>query len=194
MDYEPNDPKSELHRYLQQAREAMLWKLEGVSEYDARRPIVPTGTNLLGLVKHVAIVEAGYLGVTFGRPFPERLAGDDDDDEPSSDLWATADETRADVVALYRRVWAHGDATIAELSLDAVGEVPWWSRNPECNLHRILVHVIAETARHAGHADILRETIDGFAGLRADNDNLWQPEGGWVAYHDRLEQIARGFR
>lgn len=194
MDYEPNDPKSELHRYLQESREAMLWKLDGVSEYDARRPIVPTGTNLLGLVKHVAIVEAGYFGVTFGRPFPEHLVGDDEDDDPSGDLWATAEESRADIVGLYRRVWEHSDATIAALPLEAMGEVPWWSRNAECTLHRILVHVITETARHAGHADILRETIDGFAGLRADNDNLSQAEADRAAYRERLEQVALGFR
>jgi uncharacterized damage-inducible protein DinB len=57
-----SDPKADLHRYLQDAREALLWKLAGLSEYDVRRPMVPTGTNLLGLVKHVASVELGYFG------------------------------------------------------------------------------------------------------------------------------------
>ncbi len=60
--------KSDLRYYLQSARDALLWKLEGLSEYDVRRPHTPTGTNLLGLVKHVAGVELGYLGDTFGRP------------------------------------------------------------------------------------------------------------------------------
>ena len=67
------DPKADLHRYLQTARDALLWKLDGLSEYDVRRPMVPTGTNLLGIVKHVASVEAGYFGETFDRPFPERF-------------------------------------------------------------------------------------------------------------------------
>ena len=62
-----------LHRYLRMASDALLWKLDGVSEYDVRRPCTPTGTNLLGLVKHLAIVELGYFGDTFGRPHDEQL-------------------------------------------------------------------------------------------------------------------------
>jgi hypothetical protein len=65
---EPN-PKADLLRYLQDGRDALLWKLDGLSEYDIRRPLTPTGTNLLGLVKHIASVELGYFGDTFGRPF-----------------------------------------------------------------------------------------------------------------------------
>ena len=117
--------KADLHRYLQTAREALLWKLDGLSEYDIRRPLVPTGTNLLGLVKHVASVEAGYLGDTFGRPFPEPLPWFDEDAEPNADMWATPDQSRADIVGLYHRVWANSDATIETKSLDAPGRVPW---------------------------------------------------------------------
>ena len=88
-------------------------------------------------------------------------------------MWATADESREQIVELYRRVWAHADATIAALDLDAIGAWPWWPRRArEVTLHLILVHIIAETHRHAGHADIVRELIDGAAGLRAGNDNL----------------------
>src|SRR4030095_16054105 len=109
-----SDPKADLHRYLQDARDALLWKLEGLSEYDVRRPMVPTGTNLLGLVKHVATLEPEYFGVTFGRPFPESLPWLADDGEVNVDMWATADETREQIVSLYRRVWSHSDATIKE--------------------------------------------------------------------------------
>lgn len=187
------EPKVDLLRYLQMGREALLWKLEGLSEYDIRRPMVRTGTNLLGLVKHVATMDAGYLGVVFDRPFPEPLPWMDEDAEPNADMWATADESRDQIVDLYRRVWAHSDATIDRLDLDAVGRVPWWpdDRNP-VTMHRILVHVIAETHRHAGHADVVRELIDGAAGLRADNDNL--PPGDdawWAGYRERLERVAR---
>jgi hypothetical protein len=120
------EPKADLHRYLQAAREALLWKLDGLGEYDVRRPLVPTGTNLLGLVKHVASVEAGYLGDTFGRPFPEPLPWLHEDAEPNADLWATPAETREQIVGLYHRVWTHSQATIDALPLDAIGQVPWW--------------------------------------------------------------------
>ncbi len=184
--------KSDLRRYLQLGREALLWKLDGLSEYDIRRPLTPTATNLLGLVKHVAAVEAGYLGATFGRPFPEPPPWFDETD-PNADMWATAAESRDAITGLYRRVWAHSDATIDSLGLDAVGDVPWWpEQRRRVTLHRVLVHLIAETDRHAGHADIVRELIDGTAGLRADADNL--PPGDrawWMEYRARVEQAAR---
>ncbi len=187
------DPKDDLTVYLQRAREALLWKLDGASEYDIRRPLVPTGTNLLGLVKHLAGVESGYLGVTFGRPFPEPIPWMDDDAEPNADMWATADESRQSIVALYRRVWAHSDATVAALGLDAVGRVPWWPADrSETTLHRILVHLVEETNRHAGHADIVRELIDGSAGLRDGVSNLPDEDASWwAAYVSRLERNAR---
>ena len=186
------DQKAELHRYLKSGREAMIWKLDGLSEYDARRPLTPTGTNLLGLVKHLASVEAGYFGDTFGRPFGESMPWDDADADPNADMWATADESRDQILGLYRRAWAHSDATIDQLSLDAAGHVPWWGDRGDVTLHRILVHVIAETDRHAGQADIVREFIDGAAGLRKDNDNL--PSGDkawWESYRAKVERAAR---
>ena len=184
------EQKATLHRYLQVGRDAIVWKLDGLSEYDARRPMVRTGTNLLGLVKHLASVEAGYFGLVFDRPFDEPMAWEDD--EPNADMWATAAESREDLIALYRRVWAHADATIEELELDAPGRVPWWGEKGDVTLHRILVHVATETHRHAGHADIVRELIDGAAGLRADNDNLAPGDDQWwKEYRDRLERVAR---
>jgi len=188
-----SDPKAELHHYLRAAREALLWKLEGLSEYDIRRPMVPTGTNLLGLVKHVASVEAGYLGDTFGRAFGEPLPWLDDDAEPNADMWATADESRKQIVDLYHRVWIHSDATIDAFPLDALGHVPWWPpERSEVTLHRILVHMIAETNRHAGHADIVRELVDGAVGLRADNDNMAPGDRAWwESYRSRLERAAQ---
>jgi uncharacterized damage-inducible protein DinB len=188
-----SDPKVDLHHYLQDAREALLWKLDRLSEYDVRRPLTPTGTNLLGLVKHVAGVESGYFGETFGRPFDEPLPQLEDDASPNADMWATAEETREQIVGLYQRVWAYSDATIDKLALEAIGRVPWWpGERGEVTLHRILVHVIAETHRHAGHADIVRELIDGAAGLRNGNDNL--PSGDqawWENYRNRLEHVAQ---
>lgn len=186
------EPKEDLHRYLKDIREALVWKLDGLSEYEIRRPMVPTGTNLLGLVKHVASVELGYFGDCFGRPFPEPLPWSEDDAEPNADMWATAEESREQIVGLYQRAWAHSDATIDELTLDATGRVPWWPEDRrEVTLHRILVHVIAETARHAGHADIVRELVDGTVGLREGNDNMAPGDKAWwQSYRSRLETAA----
>ncbi|MDT4892546.1 MAG: hypothetical protein QOE97_1581 [Pseudonocardiales bacterium] len=185
--------KADLLRYLQRGREAVVWKVDGLSEYDARRPLTPTGTNLLGLVKHLAGVEAGYLGEVFGRPFDEPMPWLDDGAEPNADMWATPEQSRAELMDLYRRVWAHADTTVAALPLEATGEVPWWPaehRTP--SLHRVLVHLIAETDRHAGHADIVREVIDGTAGLQAEALNLPGADAHWWAgYRDRVEQAAR---
>jgi uncharacterized damage-inducible protein DinB len=188
-----SDPKTDLHGYLQSAREALLWKLDGLSEYDVRRPLVPTGTNLLGLVKHVASVELGYLGLVFGRPADEPLAQHDWEADPNADMFATVDESRDDIVGLYHRSWTHTDATIDELALDATGQVPWWpEERREVTLHQILVHMVAETNRHAGHADIVRELIDGAVGHRPDFDNMAPgDEAWWAQHHARVERAAR---
>ncbi|MFE9611207.1 DinB family protein [Streptomyces sp. NPDC006012] len=191
------DPKADLHRYLQEAREALLWKLDGLSEYDVRRPLTPTGTNLLGLVKHVAGVELGYLGDVFGRPYfdkePPPRWWYTENAEANADMWATADEPRAQIVELYRRAWEHSDRTIEELALDATGRVPWWpEERREVTLHHIVVRVIAETHRHAGHADIVRELIDGSVGELTGKDGM--PSGErewWENYRSRVERAAR---
>ncbi len=183
--------KPDLIRYLQQGRDVLLWKLDGLSDYDIRRPMVPTGTNLLGIVKHVATTEAGYFGGVFGRPFLEDLPWTMDGAEPNADMWATADESRQFIIDLYWRVWAHSDATIAELGLEAPGEVDWWpEERRHVTLHRILVHMVVETNRHAGHADILRELIDGTAGHNPVNDNLDNP-ANWEEQRAMLEEAAR---
>ncbi len=188
--------KAALLRSLTTAREALLWKLDGLSEYDVRRPLTVTGTNLLGLVKHLACVEAGYLGFVVGRPFPEPMVWDDPDAGDDDDLWARPDESRADVLALHARATAHADATVAALPLDAVGEVSWWPeerRHP--TLHTLLVHVLAEEARHAGHADVLREGLDGTAGLRPDAGNLTRDgDADRAAYVGMVEAAAARFR
>ena len=190
------DLKTELRGYLRAGRDALLWKLEGLDDYDARRPLVPTGTNLLGLVKHVASVEAGYLGETFGRPFPEPLPWLDDAATTNADMWATLDESREQLVGLYRRVWVHSDATIDALALDAIGHVPWWPEDRrEVTLHRVLVHMVSETDRHAGHADIVRELIDGAVGLRNGNDDMAPVDQAWWQEHrTRLQHVAEAAR
>ncbi len=147
----------------------------------------------MGLIKHLAGVELGYFGDAFGRPFDELLLWLEGDAEPNVDMWATPIESREEIVGLYRRAWAHSDATISKLALDSVGRVPWWPEDRrDAPLHRILVHVIAETNRHAGHADIVRELIDGATGLREGNDNMASgDQAWWQDYRNRLEHAAQ---
>ncbi len=185
--------KADLRHDLQEGREALLWKLEGLSEYDVRRPMTPTGTNLLGLVKHLTYVELGYFGAVFGRPVEQARPWIEDEGEPNWDMWATADESRAALVEGYRSAWAHADATIEGLPLDARGSVPWWrAERREVTLHQVLAHVVAETHRHAGHADVVRELVDGAAGLRETNGNLPEADPAWWrSYRERLETEAR---
>ncbi len=186
----PDDLKTTLHRYLRKERDQLLAKLDGLGEYDVRRPLTRTGTNLLGLVKHVASVQLGYFGETFGRPPDRPLPWFAADAEVNADMWATADETREEIVDLHHYSAAHSDATIEALPIDAPGVVPWWRPgNRDVTLHRILVHVTAETARHAGHADIVRELIDGSAGNQ--DGNLPDLDAtAWDAYRSRIQQAA----
>jgi len=182
--------KEHLHDHLRWVREALVWKLDGLCEYDIRRPLTSTGTNLLGLVKHSAIAEARYFGDVFGRPFPEPLPRWDDEAAGEAAFWATEHETRDDIVGLYRRAWEHSDATINALAIDAPGYVPWWRE--EVKLFNIMVHVLSDVTRHAGHADILREQLDGAVGLLADSparhghDSVY-----WEARCAQIEQAAR---
>jgi len=186
--------KADLHRYLQDARGALLWKLDGLGEYDIRRPLTPTGTNLLGLVKHLAGVELWYFGDAFGRPPAER-PWSADDARNNADFWARADESREQITGMYRRAWAHADETIRALDLDALGQVDWWpAGQQQVTLHLILVHVVAETHRHAGQADIVRELIDGATGLQAGADSLRISDSQqWAGYYRQVEGAAQHF-
>jgi hypothetical protein len=182
--------KEHLHEHLRWVREALVWKLDGLSEYDIRRPLTPTGTNLLGLVKHCAVAEARYFGEVFGRPFPEPLPRWDDEAASETEFWATEHETRDEIVGLYRRVWEHSDATINALAIDAPGYVPWWSE--KVKLFNVMVHVLSGATRHAGHADILREQLDGAVGMSADSPAGHGHDGAfWAAQRAKIEQAAR---
>ncbi|MET9002689.1 DinB family protein [Amycolatopsis sp. NPDC004169] len=180
--------KEYLHGDLREVREELVGKLDGPSEYDIRRPLTASGTNLLGLVKHLSLTEARYFGDVFGRPYPEPLPRWDDLEVRGRDMWATENETRAEIIAGYRRAWAHADATIAALPVDAPGHVPWWPR-PNVMLFNVLVHVLTETNRHAGHADILRESLDGTSASEAHRT----PEF-WRSRHAEVERAAQAAR
>jgi len=105
-------------------------------------------------------------------------------------MWATEDETREEIIDRYGRVWAHSDETIAALAIDSPGYVPWWPR-PNVKLFNILVHVLTETSRHAGHADILREQLDGSTGFAADHAEPERDAAFWEARRETIERAAK---
>jgi hypothetical protein len=187
----PESEKAILQACLQENRDGLLAKVEGLSEADLRRPMTPTATNLLGLIKHLAGLEYGYLGAVFGRPAPERMSWlEDGSIWQGADMWATPEESSDYIIGLYRRACAHADRTIAELSLDDIGVVPWWAEGQqEATLRRLLVRMLGETARHAGHADIVRELIDGSGGV--DQGELDPAE--WERYVARVRDAAAAF-
>lgn len=191
-------PPDVLRTYLGRAREALVWKLDGLGERDMRLPRTPTGTSLLGIVLHCANVEIGYFGPTFGRVWPEPdhpavIPEDAYDADPQADWTVPAGITAAELVAFYGRVGAFADAALDELPLDTVGRVPWWpEERASTTLHRIAVHVLTDLHRHAGHADILREEIDGAAGLMPASPNL-PDDLDRSAYLARLTAIAEEF-
>ena len=186
-----SDLKEELLRKLQASRAALLSRLDDLSEYDRRRPMTPTGTNLLGLVKHLAGLEYGYLGASFGRPAPETLSWVEDGSIwQGADMWARPDESSEYVIGLYRRACAHADRVIAALGLDAPGLVPHWPEDRrDTTLGVLLIRMVAETAQHAGHADIVRELIDGKGG--PDHDAIDEP--GWRGYIAQVQAAADAF-
>ncbi|MEV7778611.1 DinB family protein [Kitasatospora sp. NPDC088351] len=151
--------KESLFTALDRHRDAVLWKLEGLDDEQLRRPVTASGTNLLGLVKHLGGVELGWFCETFGRatgPLPFDLTEDEE-----SDLRVRPDESTADVLTFYARARAAADLVIGELELDDVGRA-WFG--DEVSLRWVLIHMTTETARHTGHMDILRELIDGRTG------------------------------
>jgi len=179
-----------LHSDLRDVREVMLWKLDGLSEYDIRRPLTLTGTNLLGLVKHLTHTEFRYFGEVFGRPCPQPLGRWDDERVWEQSMWPAEDETSEEIIGRYRRAWEHSDATIDALAVDAPGHVPWWPR-PNVKLFTILVHVLTETSRHAGHADILREQLDGSTGTAAGHASSQFAAALREARRAEVERAAR---
>jgi hypothetical protein len=182
-----------LLRYLERERDNFSRTLEGLSDYDVRRPMTPTGTSLLGLVKHLVGVTLGYFGDCVGRPSGIDLPWDNEESyAQNGDMWATADESREELLDLYARAWAHADESVRTLGLDAPATVPWWpEERRETTLGYLTVHMLAEIAHHAGHADILREEIDGRGGR--DRDEVGDAEW-WEAYVARVQAAADAHR
>lgn len=182
--------KDQLHATLQRQRAALLWKLDGLDERELRLPRTPTGTNLLGVLKHVASVEAGYLGAVFDRPFLEPMPWLSAQAPDNADLWCTAEQTPEWTRAFAQRAWAHCEATVTALDLDSPGVVPWWpAERREVTLGGILGHLIGEVGRHLGQVDILREQLDDSTGYLAVHPNLPDHDPDW--WTDQYRQLVR---
>jgi len=104
------EEKESLQVALDRHRDAVMWKLSGLGDDDLRRPMTPSGTQLLGLVKHLASVEYGWFCTTFGRPSDEVPF---DDNDPDADMRARPDEATADILGYYARARATADQAIA---------------------------------------------------------------------------------
>jgi uncharacterized damage-inducible protein DinB len=150
--------KESLYVALDRHRDAVLWKIEGLDDDQLRRPMTPSGTSLLGLVKHLAYVEYGWFCETFGRDSEPTPATEDD---PDADLRVEPGESTADIVALFGRARGASDQVIDDLDIEDTGTA-WYG--PTVTLRWVLIHMVEETARHAGHMDIVRELIDGATG------------------------------
>ncbi|MFE0173338.1 DinB family protein [Streptomyces sp. NPDC059002] len=158
--------KESLHAALDRHRDAVLWKLEGLDEDQLRRPVAPSGMTLLGLVKHLAGAELGWFCLTFGRgcePLPFEVEGEVEGDE-ASDWYVAADESAEDILDFYARARTAADEAIEGLDIDATGTAFAFFDGATVSLRWVLIHMLEEVARHAGHADILRESVDGFTG------------------------------
>lgn len=192
------DPKAMLRRYLQDARDSLVWKVEGLDERAVRLPRTPTGTSLLGIVKHCANVEIGYFGDTFGRQWPYAespgyVPMEAYDADPHADWYPDPETPAAAIVSFYRKVWDFADQTIESLDLDAPGQVPWWPADRRAvTLRRVMLHVTDDLTRHAGQADILRELADGAVGLTPDRPNI-DERTDWAAHVARLTAAAEQF-
>ncbi len=191
------DLKAELWSRLRSRRSAMLAKLDGLTEYDQRRPMTPTGTNLVGLVKHLAGEEYGYLGECFGRPPVERPTWFREDPYSEIDMWATPDESTEYIVSVYRKACEHADATIRDLELSSPGRVAHWG-NRETTLWELLLLMVEETAAHSGHADIVRELIDGRIGtpnvVLSDSSDESAGTEFWRNRRAEIQAVAERFR
>jgi uncharacterized damage-inducible protein DinB len=166
--------KETLFVALDRHRDVALWKLRGLDDEQLRRPVAPSGTNLLGLLKHLGNVEYSWFCETFGRE-TEPLHYDESD--PDADLRVEPHESTADILAFYGRARAAANAAIDELPLEHLGTA-WFGE--QVTMRWVLVHMLEEVARHAGHMDIARELIDGTTGDHPDAANTPDTPGAWT--------------
>lgn len=183
---------AQLREYLNDAREAILWKCEGLSDAQARTPLTQSGTHVMGLLLHLAVTESEYFIACLGREIENPIIrGIIEAADTQAGFLPPPSMTLIDAVDIYREATVAADAVLDELELDSPAVVPWWTQHRHTTVERLLVHMIAESHRHAGHVDIVREQLDGFIGLRPSAPNI--PDltpGQWKAQHLRMKELA----
>ncbi|MFJ7907416.1 DinB family protein [Kitasatospora sp. NPDC096204] len=157
------DERTAIVGWLDLQRKILRWKCEGLSEEDAHRSVLPSSPamTMAGLVSHMRWTEHLWLEVLF--------LGGDEKQNPSFDRsdegadWRTGGRTLAELLAEYEAQCARSDEIVAAASLDDVGRHTGY-HSGGANLRWMLIHLVEETGRHAGHADIVRELLDGSKG------------------------------
>jgi len=155
------DEAPTLRQFLDYQRTVVIRKVAGLSDHDASKPMTASGLSILGVIKHLIDVERWWFGICFtGADLP--LASSDDD--PDADFRIEPGETVEQIVAAYRAEIDSANRVIAGASLDQHSVRPSRRLGKTISMRWILVHMIEETARHAGHADLMRESLDGATG------------------------------
>lgn len=175
--------KDLLRTHLRLTQQALLWKLDGLSDADLRRPMTKTGTNLIGIVKHLTGVTYGYLCTAFGR---ERETFEWEFDQElfyGLDMWATPDESPAEIVAAFQRACNAAADTIDELDLEATGR---HHSGVTVSLRWMTLTVLQDTLRHCGHADVVREMIDGRVGMNPHDGSVSEDDEYLEMYRARI--------
>jgi hypothetical protein len=149
--------KEMLAAFLDYHRATLLWKVDGLSDADLRRPMTPSGLSLLGLVKHLGYVERSWFQIGFaGQDLPVPWS----DADPNADFRIEPGETTVAILAFYKEQVERSREIVASAALDDLARHPGRART----LRWIMLHMIEETARHNGHADLMRDAIDGATG------------------------------
>lgn len=187
--------KDKLCGFLNEARKNANFNAEGLAEQLARTPLTPTGTHILGVLHHLAINEYEYFGTCLKReandPYIRAFISPHD---PDADFLPPADMGAQQLHGLYRKAIAFADEGIAALPLDAPVHIPWWGPAADTTLDHLLIHALAETSRHAGQLDIIREQLDGRAGWTATLDLLpGYTTALWAEHRQKLQQLAYSF-
>ncbi|WP_186313492.1 DinB family protein [Paenarthrobacter nicotinovorans] len=189
-----DDRGAQLREYLNDAREAILWKCEGLSDAQARTPLTPTGTHVMGLLLHLAVTESQYFISCLGREIENAVIRHViEAEDAQADFLPPPGMTLEDAVRIYRQTIVAVDAVLDEVELNSPAVVEWWIKHRHTTVERLLVHMIAESHRHAGHLDIVREQLDGFVGLRPSAPNIpdLTPDQ-WEEQNLRLKELADG--